>query len=98
MTLDDFRSLTDPSRLSPALQALWWEGRGDWDRAHDLAQKAGGSEGDAVHAYLHRKEGDAANASYWYTRARRSRFTGSVEDEWQALVREFLSRGPSDPR
>ena len=26
-------------------------------------------DGAWVHAYLHRKEGDAGNAGYWYTRA-----------------------------
>jgi hypothetical protein len=63
-----------------ALLALWCEARGEWDRAHTLAQHAGdhgASPAEAragcwVHAYLHRVEGDEGNAGYWYARARKS--------------------------
>ena len=58
-----------PGGLGPALQALGWDAKGDWDRAHALAQADEGGAGDWVHAYLHRKEGDASNAGYWYRRA-----------------------------
>jgi hypothetical protein len=65
-----------------ALQALWWDARGDWERAHALAQI---NEADArsawVHAYLHRKEGDLSNAAYWYRRAGRPLATGPLETE-----------------
>ena len=60
-----------PLNLSPALRALWLDGRGDWDGAHDSAQADEGGAGDWVHAYLHRKEGDPRNAAYWYRRARK---------------------------
>jgi hypothetical protein len=43
-----------------------------------------------VHAYLHRREGDAGNAAYWYARARRPVATGSLEAEWAAIARELL--------
>ena len=73
MDLAAFRaSLTlaaPPPALSPALKALWLDARGDWDGAHDAAQADEGGPGDWVHAYLHRKEGDAGNAAYWYRRA-----------------------------
>jgi hypothetical protein len=73
MTLDDFRqSLTStepPAGLTQALAGLWWDGKGDWTRAHDSAQQDEGMEGAWVHAYLHRKEGDQGNAAYWYSRA-----------------------------
>ena len=58
----------DPS-LSDCLQALWWAQKGNWDKAHDLAQDEGTSSGDWIHAYLHRLEGDLGNAAYWYNRA-----------------------------
>lgn len=51
------------------LQALWWESKGNWEKAHDLSQQANSKEGDWVHAYLHRAEGDLTNAAYWYDRA-----------------------------
>jgi hypothetical protein len=43
-----------------------------------------------VHAYLHRKEGDLANAGYWYRRARVTPAQQSLDAEWEALVRRFL--------
>lgn len=77
-----------PPDWSAARRALWWDARGDWARAHAAAMEAGGGrEADHVHAYLHRKEGDAANAGYWYRRAGATPFTGSLEDEHAALVR-----------
>ena len=44
-----------------------------------------------VHAYLHRKEGDLPNAGYWYRRANRPVATGTLEREWEAIVRTLLS-------
>ena len=42
---------------------------GDWEGAHSKTQEL---EGDAIadwlHAVLHKIEGDAANARYWYAR------------------------------
>jgi len=75
-----------PGGMSQALQALWWDARGDWDRAHKCAMKQDDADGCAVHAYLHRKEGDMANAGGWYKRAGREVATGTLEQEWQALV------------
>jgi hypothetical protein len=73
MTLPQFReTLTSPEPplgLSAALAALWHDGRGDWEAAHRVAQDIDTPEGAWIHAYLHRKEGDPANAAYWYRRA-----------------------------
>ncbi len=63
------RDTTPPAGLSGALQALWHDARGDWDRAHDCAQDDKTRDGSWAHAYLHRKEGDEGNAGYWYARA-----------------------------
>jgi len=78
--------------LSLPLQALWWDAKGDWAKAHDCAQADPGTLGSAVHAYLHRKEPDPANARYWYGRAGRPPATGSLDEEWQALVTALLAR------
>ena len=51
-----------PRTLSDALRALWLDAQGDWDGAHEAAQADEGGDGDWVHAYLHRKEGDGGNA------------------------------------
>ena len=80
-----------PSGLSGPLLALWWDKKGDWERAHEEAQRAGSREGDWVHAYLHRKEGDEGNASYWYARCREPFFEGSLDEEWQHIVESLLA-------
>lgn len=79
-----------PGGLSLALEALWRDARGDWEAAHALAQEVGGSDGDWVHAYLHRKEGDESNARYWYARAGRAAAAGPWDTEWAAIVAELL--------
>lgn len=79
-----------PSGLSPALQALWYDGLGDWGKAHSLIDHLSDPISAHIHAYLHRKEGDIWNADYWYARANRVRPTHSLEDEWDALVAEYL--------
>ncbi len=96
MTFDEFtESLeedTPPVGLSPLLQALWFEANGDWEHAHDVAQSQEGNPlFDALHAYLHRKEGDLANAQYWYRQTGQPVFDGSLYDEWQALANKYLS-------
>jgi hypothetical protein len=75
-----------PEELSAPLAALWWDAKGDWTRAHALVDELETADGMAVHAYLHRKEGDATNADYWYRRAGRSFHRPSLDDEWMALV------------
>ena len=96
MTLSEFTesiSKAGSPNASPSLplQALWWDAKGDWNKAHEVCQAAGSMDGDWVHAYLHRKEGDLGNASYWYSRSRQPVFKGSLEDEWAALTENFLS-------
>ena len=96
MTLDQFRrTLTDaapPQNLTAPLRALWFDGRGDWNQAHSVAQDVEDATGAWVHAYLHRKEGDLQNAEYWYRRAGKPVATSALDDEWAAMVTLLLSR------
>jgi len=96
MTLDEFKATliaeTPPPGLPPPLLALWHDARGDWDAAHRAAQDIESRDGAWIHAYLHRKEGDLGNASYWYGRAGRAVATTSVDQEWAELARELLTR------
>lgn len=79
-----------PPGLPGPLLALWWDARGDRGRAHAAAQ-AGEDAGSAwVHAYRHRKEGDLANADYWYRRARRDRPATTLEAEWATIAAALL--------
>jgi hypothetical protein len=80
-----------PSKLSETLTSLWWDKKGDWDRAHAIAQEIPTPQGSAVHAYLHREEGVLWNADYWYSRAGRVRPDIPLETEWQQLVDEMLA-------
>ena len=97
MTLDDFRhslaAPAPPAGLEAALEALWHDARGDFERAHELAQGDEGGDGDWVHAYLHRKEGDTNNAAYWYRRARRAFPVEPLDSEWERIARALLSSG-----
>ena len=94
MTFDDFlRSIDNDHpapQLSETLTSLWWDKKGNWDRAHSIAQAIPTVQGSAVHAYLHREEGVIWNADYWYSRAGRERPNITLEDEWKILVEEML--------
>ena len=96
MTPEKFKSSVAeaaPPHESPApLAALWWDAKGDWAHAHGLVDELETAEGMAVHAYLHRKEGAASNADYWYSRAGRSFQRPTLEAEWAALVEGFVNR------
>ena len=81
-----------PASLTAPLAALWWDAKGNWPQAHALVDSLESKEGMAVHAYLHRKEGVAWNADYWYTRSGRSFHRPKLEDEWTALVKGLLSK------
>ena len=94
MTLAEFESTlasVDPPDAPPLLLALWYDARGEWDRAHIIAQDVEDEHGSLVHAYLHRKEGDLPNAGYWYRRAHRPIATDSLKSEWTRIVTELLS-------
>jgi hypothetical protein len=94
VTLDEFRAtLTGdtPPQAGPLLRALWHDARGDWDKAHALANDVDDKSGAWVHAYLHRKEGDQGNAAYWYQRAGQPIATDSLDAEWDRIATALLS-------
>jgi len=96
MTFAEFRQSTlqstPPSELEELLLALWEDARDNWDRAHEIAQEVSNWKGSWVHAYLHRKEGDIGNASYWYSRAGKARSHLSLEEEWEEIARALLAK------
>jgi hypothetical protein len=79
-----------PAGATMPLCALWWDAKGNWEKAHDAAQQDASERGAVVHAYLHRKEGDLSNAGYWYRRAGRTQHSGTLDEEWLALATEML--------
>jgi len=94
MNLDEFRTTlgsASPPALPPLLSALWHDARGNWDQAHQIAQDVETADGAWVHAYLHRREGDADNARYWYRRAGQPEASDTLEAEWTRIVQHLLN-------
>ncbi|MGC8548399.1 MAG: hypothetical protein ACP5M4_01755 [Acidobacteriaceae bacterium] len=79
-----------PAGLAPLVEALWWEAKGDWNRAHEIAQEIHTPNGAWVHAYLHRREGDQGNAGYWYRNVGRPVCTLPLDEEWKAITSMLL--------
>lgn len=95
MTLAEFKGTLSQLKPSPGtgvlLQSLWYDAKGDWEAAHNIAQDINTDDGSWVHAYLHRKEGDSGNASYWYHKAKRKMPSYDLSREWDEIVTTFLS-------
>jgi hypothetical protein len=86
-----------PPGLARPLRALWHAARGEWDRAHAVAQEDEADPACAwVHAHLHRVEGDLANARYWYRRAGRPEARGDHAAERRAIA-AALAAEPGRP-
>ena len=95
MTVEEFRTSLahdgPPRQLSVALAALWWDAKGDWKQAHEVAALDEGPAAAWVHAYLHRKEGDLSNASYWYKRADKTPANSALQQEWREIAQSLLA-------
>jgi hypothetical protein len=94
MVAPDFKSSlagpVPPPELEAPLAALWWAAKGGWDEAHKIVQDEETVDAAWVHAYLHRVEGDPANAGYWYRRAGKPVASDSLESEWERMVAALL--------
>ena len=80
-----------PANISVFMESLWYDKKGNWEKAHDLVDSLPGTEAARVHAYLHRVEGDEGNAAYWYRRAGANRPSYGEDQEWEVLVNQFLT-------
>ncbi len=94
MNLEQFeQSLVNakaPTGLTSALQALWFDAKGDWHGAHEKIQDDPSVQASWIHAYLHRKEGDESNARYWYSRAGKKFPSVTLHEEWRAIASTLL--------
>ncbi|MEZ2414036.1 hypothetical protein ACA086_03670 [Muriicola sp. E247] len=79
-----------PLNWPKTLQSLWWDAKGDWDKAHDIVDQLNTPEATWIHAYLHRKEGDLWNAGYWYNRAGRPKSSKSLKEEFAEILDHIL--------
>ena len=80
-----------PKGASVYLQSLWYDAKGDWDKAHSLIDHLTDKTASRVHAYLHRVEGDNWNANNWYTKAGERMPDVSLKEEWTLLVRRLIN-------
>ena len=74
------------------LKALEIEKNGDWHKAHEIVQVIEDQNAYWIHAYLHRKEPDLSNASYWYSRAKKRMPEYSYEKEWKEIYGAIQKR------
>ena len=79
-----------PQNVSVYLKTLWYDAKGEWDKAHKLIQDFEDRNASWIHAYLHRKEGDTGNADYWYSRAGKKRPSVSLDEEWEEIVTALI--------
>jgi len=95
MTFIDFKNSlsqnSPPKNVDDLLTALWHDAKGTWEKAHKVTQNIEGQDAAWVHAYLHRKEGDSGNASYWYSRAGKSFSNKILEEEWEEIVKAVIA-------
>ena len=66
-------------------KALQLAAAGRWDEAHELVQPYTDTLSCLIHGYLHRVEGDASNARYWYRRADENMPDNTLEQEMRRL-------------
>lgn len=96
MNPDEFKASLNreapPDDIGYALRALWHQARGEWNRAHQLAQNQEDESGAWVHAHLHRVHGEEGNAGYWYRRAGKSHARTPLDEEWDEIVAALLSK------
>ncbi len=87
---DSLQSGQPADDLSVHLKSLWYDAKGDWQKAHSLIDHLTDKDSAWLHAYLHRKEGDTWNADYWYRKAGQTRPPIMLQEEWEQLVQYFL--------
>ena len=94
MTLKEFKESLSQKAIPPGmpeyLKALWYDAKGDWEKAHTIIQDIEDKTAAWIHAYLHRKESDISNADYWYNRAGRKRPSLIVQEEWESIVKKLI--------
>ena len=81
-----------PTHWPEALQALWFQAKGDWEASHNIAQDLHTAMGSLIHAHLHRDEGDDWNAKYWYRQAGRPFPQISLAEELKLLINETIAK------
>lgn len=75
------------------LQVLNLAKQGKWHQAHQMVQPHSDTLACLLHGYLHRIEGDSANAAYWYRRADTEMPDNSLDEEFARLSTLLQTNG-----
>ncbi|HEY2647910.1 MAG TPA: hypothetical protein VGI38_01915 [Puia sp.] len=90
ISLEEFKTCLSgtepPEDFNPQAEALWYAGKGNWEKAHQIVQDLEDPVSYRIHAFLHRQEGDHSNARYWYNKAGIKMPEKSTDIEWQEIV------------
>jgi len=82
------------TRADDLLRGVDFAIAGDWDEAHEIAQRhEGDATADWLHAVLHKVEGDAGNARYWYRRCGRLERAGDDATKELQAIKASLEPG-----
>ena len=96
ISLEGFKSSLSraepPEDFSEQEKALWFAGKGNWDKAHLIVQDLNDKLSYNIHAFLHRQEGDRSNAGYWYHKAGVKMPEISLDGEWEELVSDLTNK------
>jgi hypothetical protein len=77
--------------LSDEAQSLWFAKKGEWEKAHNIAQDIHTPMGSWIHGLLHLIEGDQGNANYWFHRANKpAKRPADIDALWTEIAKEVL--------
>ena len=82
---------SDDARAVLAGLWLWHDAL---DESHTISQSIATPNGSFWHAIMHRREGDFANAKYWYARCRHHAALGRVAAEAREVLGSAADSGP----
>ena len=93
ISLEEFKSSLSraepPEDFSEQEKALWFAGKGNWEKAHLIVQDLNDPLSFHIHAFLHRQEGDHSNAGYWYHKAGVKMPDISLNREWEEIISDL---------
>ena len=91
MDIETLRNLPENTKFaSEHHRALWLDLNGNWDAAHRIVEQMSDTNAMWIHAYLHRKEPDLANARYWYRSAGKNFPQGMSSDAEAGVILSAL--------